>query len=92
MSRYYEDVVGFGDTCAGLMYRFVLSLRMINIYVLKPSSVRALQGHKVAYPTPLKAVLRAERAFLPNLEACGALKRASFVWTVDPQAGLLDLF
>jgi len=57
---------------------------------LDPSSVRALQGHKVAYPTPLEAVLRAERALLPNLKACGALQRASFVWTVDPHARLLD--
>jgi len=34
MSRYYGHVLGFGNTCAGLVYRFVLSLRTISIYAL----------------------------------------------------------
>jgi hypothetical protein len=41
---------------------------------------------KVAYPTPLEAILRAKKAFNAILEACRTLKCARIVSTIQPRA------
>ena len=64
----------------------MLRLRSVSEMPIEPPSACTLRGHKVAYPTPLKAVLRTERAVFANLQACRTLQSTGIVWTVKADA------
>ena len=49
-----------------------------------------LRGHKVAYPAPFEAILRAKRALLANLQACGTLQGTGIIRAVDAHASRLN--
>ena len=65
-----------------------LVLRLYNISRRRytPQGVCTLQGHEVAYPTLLEAVLPTERALFAHLQACRTLQIASLIRAIDAHA------
>ena len=79
-------------TGARFMDNLVLRLYKISKGCYTPPGVCTLQGHEVAYPTLLEAVLPTERALFAHLQACRTLQIASLIRAINAHARLLHWF
>jgi len=76
---------GYFGFCEELYVRSVLEISYLGMCVL----CAVTPCESMAYPTSLEAILRAEKAFLAELQACRTLQSASIILTIKANATTL---